>query len=41
VITVAGENFDHGDSLSPAVAAALSELVAQISGLVEQFLSKA
>ncbi len=41
VITVAGDNFNHGDSLSPAVAAALPELVAQISVLVEQDLSKA
>jgi hydrogenase maturation protease len=40
VITVAGDNFDHGDSLSAAVSAALPDLVAKISGLVEQSLSK-
>ncbi len=40
VITVEGIAFDHGDSLSPAVAAALPELVAQISGLVERSLPK-
>jgi len=40
-ITVAGDNFNHGDSLSPLVAAALPELVAQIALLVEQNLSKA
>ena len=41
VITVAGDNFNHGDSLSPAVAAAIPELVAQISVLVKQNSSKA
>jgi hydrogenase maturation protease len=41
VITVAGDNFNHGNSLSPAVAAALPELLAQISVLVKQNLSKA
>ena len=39
-ITVAGDNFNHGDSLSPAVAAAIPELVAQIALLVEQNSSK-
>ncbi len=37
-ITIAGDNFDHGTSLSPAVAAALPELIAQISILVKQSL---
>jgi hydrogenase maturation protease len=41
VITVAGDNFSHGDSLSPAVAAALPELVARLAFLVEQNLSNA
>jgi hydrogenase maturation protease len=41
VITVAGDNFNHGNSLSPAVAAALPELLAQISVLVKQNISKA
>jgi len=41
VITVVGDNFNHGASLSPAVAAALPELVEQISLLVKQNLSKA
>jgi hydrogenase maturation protease len=39
VITVAGENFDHGESLSPVVSAALPELVARIAELVQQSLS--
>ena len=38
-VTVAGDNFDHGESLSPAVAAALSQLVAQIAELVRQSLT--
>ena len=33
-VTVSGQNFDHGESLSSAVAAALPDLVAQIQGLV-------
>jgi hydrogenase maturation protease len=35
VITVTGENFSHGDSLSAPVATALPELVARIERLVE------
>ncbi|HTT19406.1 MAG TPA: hydrogenase maturation protease [Candidatus Sulfotelmatobacter sp.] len=35
VITVAGENFGHGDCLSEPVAAALPELIARIERLVE------
>jgi hydrogenase maturation protease len=35
VITVTGEKFGHGDSLSAAVAAALPELTAQIATLVQ------
>jgi len=38
-VTVAGDNFDHGDSLSPVVAAAFPELVAKIAGLVQQSLT--
>jgi hydrogenase maturation protease len=37
-ITVAGANFDHGDSLSSAVEAALPTLVARVEELVQQFL---
>jgi hydrogenase maturation protease len=40
VITVAGENFDHGDSLSAPVTAALPELVAVIVRLVDPYLPK-
>jgi hydrogenase maturation protease len=36
VITVAGENFDHGDSLSTGVASALPELVARIERLIKE-----
>jgi len=36
VITMAGENFDHGDSLSPAAAEALPELVARIEHLIKE-----
>ena len=39
VVTVAGENFDHGDCLSPVVAAALPELAARIAELAKQSLS--
>jgi len=35
VITVAGQDFDHGDCLSAPVASALPELVARIERLVE------
>lgn len=33
-VTVAGEKFDHGEELSPAVASALPHLVARIEALV-------
>jgi len=33
-VTVTGQNFDHGEALSPAVAAALPDLVARIQALV-------
>jgi hydrogenase maturation protease len=36
VITAAGENFGHGDSLSAAVASALPELVARIGRLIKE-----
>jgi hydrogenase maturation protease len=36
VVTVAGENFGHGDSLSAPVASALPELVARIERLIKQ-----
>jgi hydrogenase maturation protease len=38
VITVAGEDFGHGESLSPGAAAALPSLVAQIESLTEGLL---
>ena len=40
VITVAGENFDHGDSLSAPVATALPELVSTIVRLVDSYSPK-
>ncbi|MGB8062702.1 MAG: hydrogenase maturation protease [Candidatus Sulfotelmatobacter sp.] len=36
-LTVAGQNFDHGESLSPAVAAALPHLVARIEALARDW----
>ena len=36
VVTVAGETFNHGDSLSPAVARAVPELIARIAELVQR-----
>ncbi|HXJ85699.1 MAG TPA: hydrogenase maturation protease [Candidatus Binatia bacterium] len=41
VITVAGEDFGHGDRLSAPVASALPELVVRIERLVEDSLAKA
>lgn len=41
LVTVNGENFEHGEVLSPAVAAALSDLVARVERVVEKYLSKA
>lgn len=41
VITVAGENFDHGDSFSAPVASALPELVTRIWRLVTDLPTKA
>jgi hypothetical protein len=38
-VTLTGECFDHGESLSPVVAAALPALVTRIEALVQQFLS--
>ena len=37
-VTLTGNCFDHGESLSPAVAAALPALVARIEALIQQFL---
>ena len=37
-VTLTGDCFDHGESLSPAVAAALPALVARIESLIQQFL---
>ena len=37
-VTLSGACFDHGESLSPAVAAALPALVARIEALIQQFL---
>ena len=38
-VTLTGECFDHGDSLSPMVEAALPEWVARTEALVRQLLS--
>ncbi len=38
-VTLTGESFDHGESLSPLVTAALPILVARIEVLVQQWLS--
>jgi len=40
VITVAGENFGHGDALSTPVAASLPELIATIEQRVNETLAK-
>ncbi len=37
-VTLTGECFDHGESLSPVVEAALPEWVAQTEALVQQLL---
>ncbi len=36
-VAMAGQNFDHGESLSPAVASALPDLVARIEALVRDW----
>ena len=41
VITVAGEDFSHGDSLSAPVASALPELVTRIRRLIEDLTTRA
>jgi hydrogenase maturation protease len=38
-VTLTGDCFDHGESLSPAVADALPALVARIEALIQQFLA--
>ena len=38
LVTVTGENFEHGESLSPQVAPALPVLVARIEGIVRSLL---
>lgn len=35
-VTVTGQNFDHGETLSPAVASALPHLVSRIEALVRK-----
>lgn len=37
-VTVTGQNFDHGEALSPAVASALPDLVTRVALLVCQSL---
>ncbi len=37
-VTLTGACFDHGESLSPTVEAALPALVARIEALIQQFL---
>lgn len=37
-VTVTGACFDHGESLSPAAAAALPSLVARVEQLIQDFL---
>jgi hydrogenase maturation protease len=39
-VTLAGESFDHGESLSPAIEAAIPKLVARTEALVRQLLSE-
>ena len=39
--TITGQNFDHGESLSPAVEAALPNLIERIHELIQECLSKA
>jgi len=39
LVTLTGECFDHGESLSPVITAALPVLVARIETLVQQMLS--
>jgi hydrogenase maturation protease len=38
-VTLTGACFDHGESLSPAVQAALPALVARIEAVIQQFLT--
>jgi hydrogenase maturation protease len=38
-VTLTGQCFDHGESLSPVIAATLPAFVARIEGLVQQLLS--
>ena len=38
-VTLTGDCFDHGESLSPVVAAALPALVARIEALIQQFMA--
>jgi hydrogenase maturation protease len=38
-VTLTGQNFDHGEALSPVVAAALPALTAEIENLVGSLLS--
>jgi hydrogenase maturation protease len=38
IVSVAGENFDHGDTLSAAVRGALPQLVQAVTALVTSYL---
>ncbi len=38
-VALTGQRFDHGESLSPAVAAALPVLVSRIEMLIQEFLT--
>lgn len=38
-VALTGQCFDHGESLSPAVVAALPALVARVDGLLREFLA--
>jgi hydrogenase maturation protease len=40
-VTIKGQNFDHGESLSPAVEAALPTLIERIDELIQECRSKA
>jgi hydrogenase maturation protease len=40
-VTITGQNFDHGESLSPAVEAALPTLIERIDELIQECRSKA
>jgi hydrogenase maturation protease len=39
IVSMIGENFEHGESLSPRVAAALPAMVGRIEGLIQDIVS--